>query len=107
MSLKVSLKALLVSYDEKYLPLSQVGIQFVQVGNDQQAMRYLAQLDDGLKLHGIRVIRFIRTRALSFSIMIIQDIVDTRPYNPDKPEALEAMLRKALLGSINRRVDKE
>jgi hypothetical protein len=71
--------------DEKYLPITQVGIQFVQIGDDRSATRYLQELDDGLsKRHKIR------------------DIVDTTPYNG----ALDGRsLLKILLGGINRRVD--
>ncbi|KAG8791068.1 hypothetical protein FRC12_010258 [Ceratobasidium sp. 428] len=66
--------------------LSQVGIQFIQVGNDSKATKALKELDDGInKAHKIR------------------DMVDTTPY---KGKALDgATVVKVLLGGINRRVD--
>jgi len=71
--------------DDKYLPITQVGIQFVQIGNDTSATEYLRQLDDGLSnKHKIR------------------DIVDTTPYTG--PVDGNSLL-KILLGGINRRVD--
>ncbi|KAF8834561.1 hypothetical protein BDN67DRAFT_975920 [Paxillus ammoniavirescens] len=73
--------------DRGNYPLSQVGIQFVQIGNDRGATEFLKELDDELSAsHGIR------------------DIVDTTPY---LDTALTAeMLIKILLGGINRRVDR-
>lgn len=74
--------------DRGNFPLSQIGIQFLQVGNDSEAKEALEELDDALSSqHGIR------------------DIVDTVLYsnlalNPD-------MILKALLGGINRRLDKQ
>ena len=68
------------------MPL-QIGIQFVQVGNDSEAKEALEELDDALSSqHSIR------------------DIVDTVPYqnlalNPET-------IIKALLGGINRRLDR-
>lgn len=64
--------------------LSQVGIQFLQVGDDDAATRFLTSLDDDLKRqHGIR------------------DMIDTTPSTKDK--SLNVV--KALLGAVNRRMD--
>lgn len=42
--------------DRVYAPVSQVGIQFVQIGNDEGATEFLELLDNGLKAqHGVRV----------------------------------------------------
>jgi hypothetical protein len=42
--------------DARNFPLSQLGIQFVQIGNDPSASEALAELDDGLAAaHGVRV----------------------------------------------------
>ncbi|KAF8638523.1 hypothetical protein AX17_002066 [Amanita inopinata Kibby_2008] len=73
--------------DAKYFPLTQVGIQFVQIGNDPYAEEYLKGLDNNLAAkHEIR------------------DMVDTAPYNG----YLDAeSLAKVLLGGINRRIDNE
>jgi len=42
--------------DARLFPLSQVGIQFVQIGQDEDAAEFLRELDDNLSsVHGIRV----------------------------------------------------
>lgn len=73
--------------DKGDYPLSQVGIQFFQVGNDREATKALQELDDELgDQHGIR------------------DMVDTVPYQGDlTPE----LIVKVLLGGINRRLDRK
>ncbi|KAG8680245.1 hypothetical protein FRC09_018375, partial [Ceratobasidium sp. 395] len=73
--------------DAGRFPLAQVGIQFIQVGDDRRARKALERLDEELgRMHDIR------------------DIVDTRPYTGSKltPDLLIAIL----LGGINKRVDK-
>ncbi|KDN35708.1 hypothetical protein RSAG8_11387, partial [Rhizoctonia solani AG-8 WAC10335] len=73
--------------DAGQFSLTQVGIQFIQVGDDKSASKALKELDGHLhEDHNVR------------------DIVDTRPFNGKKltAEALIAML----LGGINRRVDR-
>ncbi|KAG9094096.1 hypothetical protein FRC07_011358 [Ceratobasidium sp. 392] len=73
--------------DAGKFPLTQVGIQFIQVGNDVRASKALRDLDNNLSAkHNVR------------------DIVDTRPFTGQRltPE----LLIKMLLGGINRRVDK-
>ncbi|KAI0722380.1 hypothetical protein C8T65DRAFT_137640 [Cerioporus squamosus] len=70
---------------DNYL-LNQVGIQFVQIGNERNATEYLRQLDDDLAATGIR------------------DIVDTTPYIG---EVSSDMIIKILLGGINRREDRK
>ncbi|TFK43865.1 hypothetical protein BDQ12DRAFT_675689 [Crucibulum laeve] len=73
--------------DQMNAPLSQVGIQFVQIGNLPEATAYLQELDDALKgKYGMR------------------DIVDTTPYH-GKLDGDE--LVKALTGGINRRMDRK
>lgn len=73
--------------DRGNFPLTQIGVQFVQVGDDADAREALQELDDALQSqHSCR------------------DIVDTVPYsgmtlNPE-------LLVKALLGGINRRLDR-
>lgn len=75
--------------DEGKFPLSQVGIQFVQIGSDHQAAKALAELDDGLSAaHGVR------------------DIVDTFPYTAEGSQLTVDNLTKILLGGINRRQDR-
>ncbi|KZT71568.1 hypothetical protein DAEQUDRAFT_665888 [Daedalea quercina L-15889] len=74
--------------DAHNFPLTQVGIQFVQIGDSPDATEFLNELDNGLgEEYGIR------------------DIVDTTPYIGG---ALSAdLIIKILLGGINRRVDKK
>jgi hypothetical protein len=73
--------------DRGDFPLSQLGIQFVQIGNDPEARAALEELDDDLSgKYGVR------------------DIVDTTPYTSAGLDG--AVLIKILLGGINRRVDK-
>ncbi|KAK0552270.1 hypothetical protein OC846_002967 [Tilletia horrida] len=74
--------------DEGRWPLTQVGIQFIQVGNDPEATRALIELDDELsKVHKIR------------------DMVDTTSYEGMKLST--DLITKALLGGINRRLDRQ
>jgi uncharacterized protein YegL len=76
--------------DEGRFPLSQLGIQFVQVGNDAEATVFLRELDDALQnKHRIR------------------DIVDTTPSSDLQGSLSAEGLIKALLGGINRRVDRK
>nr|GAT46486.1 predicted protein [Mycena chlorophos] len=70
------------------LCLIQLGIQFVQIGNDPSATRALKELDDDLHRKAN-----------------IRDIVDTTPYAKLNPVTAEGLM-KVLLGGINRRIDK-
>ncbi|KAH9948796.1 hypothetical protein B0H21DRAFT_689433 [Amylocystis lapponica] len=73
--------------DAHNFPLSQVGIQFVQIGNNPEATAFLNELDNELsQAYGIR------------------DMVDTTPYTGGQLTA--DMIIKILLGGINRRVDR-
>ncbi|KAF9226894.1 hypothetical protein BS17DRAFT_776296 [Gyrodon lividus] len=81
-----SILALARRLDSGNYPLTQVGLQFVQIGNDEDATEFLRQLDDDVSnSHGVR------------------DMVDTTPYLGIAFTA--EMLIKILLGGINRRVD--
>ncbi|GAB1311439.1 hypothetical protein MFIFM68171_01649 [Madurella fahalii] len=69
---------------------SQVGIQFLQIGKDDDAARWLKTLDDSLReKHGVR------------------DIVDTRPW--DSPKVIDKpfkdRLSQILLGAVSRARD--
>ncbi|KAF7966810.1 hypothetical protein HWV62_36979 [Athelia sp. TMB] len=71
-------------------PVSQLGVQFVQVGSDLNAQKYLKGLDDTLSLkHDVR------------------DIVDTTPYAPENGQLTAEMLLKIAMGGINRRLDRD
>ncbi|QRV92261.1 von willebrand factor type A domain protein [Ceratobasidium sp. AG-Ba] len=73
--------------DEGKYPLAQVGIQFIQVGDDSWASKALKDLDNHLG-----------------TMNSVRDIVDTRPYTGQQLTA--ERLITMLLGGINRRVDK-
>jgi len=76
--------------DANNFPLSQLGIQFVQVGDEQSATKFLRNMDDALQhIHKIR------------------DIVDTTASSELRGTLSGEGLIKALLGGINRRVDKK
>ncbi|KNZ75291.1 hypothetical protein J132_03589 [Termitomyces sp. J132] len=71
--------------DNHHAKPDQIGIQFVQIGNDSTATEYLEMLDDTLTSNaGIR------------------DMVDTTTAKP----GVKLDLIKVLLGSVNRRVDR-
>jgi len=73
--------------DKGNFPLTQVGIQFVQIGSIRSATEYLKTLDDDLQ----------NTRG-------VRDIVDCTPYTGGPITG--DLLTKILLGGINRRVDR-
>ncbi|KAJ7853163.1 hypothetical protein B0H14DRAFT_2354498, partial [Mycena olivaceomarginata] len=73
--------------DLRNLSLTQIGIQFVQIGNDPGATRALQELDDDL------------AKDKNF-----RDIVDTTPYSMLNPLTSDGLI-KVLLGGINRRYD--
>ncbi|KAI0080872.1 hypothetical protein K474DRAFT_1657379 [Panus rudis PR-1116 ss-1] len=72
--------------DAKHFPLGQLGVQFVQIGDDPEATTFLGELDDELRLE-----------------YKIRDMVDTTPYTGRS--LTSDMLIKVLLGGINRLVD--
>ncbi|THH14298.1 hypothetical protein EW146_g6008 [Bondarzewia mesenterica] len=81
------IKNLAQRLDQGNFSLTQVGIQFLQIGTDAQATKFLKSLDDDLQ-----------------KVYHIRDIVDCTPYIG----TLTAdMITKILLGGINRRIDVE
>ncbi|KAL2822318.1 hypothetical protein BDW59DRAFT_149473 [Aspergillus cavernicola] len=71
----------------------QVGIQFFQVGDDEQARAFLVTLDDDL------------TKRRSYDG--IRDIVDTVPWKGERGRVLNAEgILKCVLGAVNKRYDK-
>ncbi|KAG0150750.1 hypothetical protein CROQUDRAFT_37818 [Cronartium quercuum f. sp. fusiforme G11] len=69
--------------DEAHFSLNQIGLQFVQVGKNDQRRKALKRLDDDLQsVYGLK-----------------RDIVDTTNYTG---ELSERFVLKALLGGINR-----
>jgi len=75
--------------DRLNAPLHQLGVQFLQIGTDAAATAALRELDDALAaIHDVR------------------DIVDTTPYADDAGGISGDVLLKALLGGVNRRLDR-
>jgi len=76
---------------QKYnFPTDQVGIQFLQVGHDEEATRFLEELDRGIKIQQGEKLR---------------DIVDT--VKSDGQDLTGPLLIKALTGGINRLQDRQ
>ncbi|KAL5346054.1 hypothetical protein ACLOAV_009085 [Pseudogymnoascus australis] len=75
--------------DDMNAPLTQIGIQFLQVGDDNDAAKWLKSLDDDLEdNHDVR------------------DYVDTRSFDdPQNSKDFTANLRQILLGAIDRDID--
>lgn len=74
-------------------PAWQVGIQFFQVGNEEDARTHLKMLDDGL-------------RAFTGDEQL-RDMVDTVAYQGDNGGSLTATgVLKVVLGAVNRRLDR-
>lgn len=70
-----------------------MGIQFFQIGDDEDARRHLQELDDGLAA---------RTRDDR-----LRDIVDTVPWKGGPYRALSSeYILKIVLGAIHRKYDK-
>jgi len=74
--------------DQTGVPINHFGIQFAQIGDDEDATEALKELDEGIaEAHGIR------------------DMVDTTPCNPNDSHFTTATVIKILLGAINERFD--
>lgn len=80
--------------DKLDAPAWQVGVQFFQVGRDEEAKKHLKQLDDELaEIAGDDEMR---------------DIVDTVPFKGDEGTALTGDgILKVVLGAVNRRLDRK
>ncbi|KAG8949731.1 hypothetical protein FRC04_008271 [Tulasnella sp. 424] len=85
--LKPVILKLMKMLDGRKAPLNQLGIQFVQVGKDENAQAFLNKLDN--QLSGSRT----------------RDIVDTFPYDKLNGDIDAEHLVKMLLGSITKRID--
>ena len=71
----------------------QVGIQFFQIGDDQNVQRYLQELDDDLG-------KWCRDEKL-------RDIVDTLPWKGKRGTSLDADgILKCVLGAVNKKLDR-
>jgi uncharacterized protein YegL len=80
--------------DKLEAPAWQIGIQFFQVGRDEQAKRHLKQLDDDLaEISGDDELR---------------DIIDTVPFTGVEGTRLNGDgILKVVLGAVNRRLDRK
>ncbi|TFY83838.1 hypothetical protein EWM64_g161 [Hericium alpestre] len=74
--------------DMANVPARQLGIQFVQIGDDPGATEALNQLDDGLA-----------------SMSGLRDMVDTTTFNPNDPLFRTESLVKILLGAVDNALD--
>lgn len=78
--------------DKLEAPMSQVGIQFFQVGNEPEAREALQDLDDGLVHQGVR------------------DMVDTATFDATDPSRNKVLtadgILKVVLGAVVRRLDR-
>ncbi|KAJ5161913.1 hypothetical protein N7492_007305 [Penicillium capsulatum] len=71
----------------------QIGIQFFQIGDDENVRRYLQELDDDLG-------KWFRDEQL-------RDIVDTVPWRGQRGSSLDADgILKCVLGSVNKKYDR-
>jgi hypothetical protein len=102
-------------------PLEQVGIQFLQVGDDQEAAKWLRSLDDELEAeYGIRDVSLTLNRLINMfdslpvllyliilNAHIIEQYVDTRTFRELNLSAEDFVenLREILLGAIDREID--
>jgi len=74
--------------DAKNVPLRQLGIQFVQIGDDPDAAMALKELDEQLgPANGVR------------------DMVDTTPYSVAEPSLRADVIVKIVLGALNSTLD--
>lgn len=84
------------------------GIEFVQIGDDEEAADALRELDDDLAaMHGIRV-RNPHLQPLAYDgaqCTISQDMVDTTPYSSENTNFTMEMMLKILLGGVDKQFD--
>ncbi|KAI0057835.1 hypothetical protein BV25DRAFT_1345551 [Artomyces pyxidatus] len=74
--------------DNNGVPVRQLGIQFVQIGDDKEASAALKELDDDLAgQHAVR------------------DMVDTTLFDPNEPRLRTEVLLKVMVGAIDSIVD--
>jgi hypothetical protein len=91
--------------DQSGVPIHQLGVQFAQIGDDEDATEALRELDDDLSdAYGIRV-SSSRTPLWWGNLCYAQDMVDTTLYNPSDDQFTTTTLIKILLGAINEDLD--
>jgi hypothetical protein len=92
--------------DVRNVPLRQLGIQFVQIGDDADAAEALKELDDQLGPdHGVRVSNRTSLYLDNIDCIIYQDMVDTTPFSQAEPSLRADLIIKVVLGAINDSLD--
>ena len=82
--------------------LNRLGIQFAQIGDDEDATEALKELDDEIAgVYGVRVRRCLCFDILQTQHRDDQDMVDTTPYNPNDARFTMNTMTKILLGAIS------
>ena len=92
-------------------PAWQVGIQFFQIGQDEQARRHLKRLDDELDAlasqgKGGRASGTAAAAAAASSTEVLRDMVDTVPYADGNKTITAEGILKVVLGAVHRRYDR-
>ena len=90
-----TIKSFAVALDQMDPPAPghQVGIQFFQMGDDVNVMKYLQELDDNL--------------GRSSQDEKFRDIVDTVPWKGDGYKLDDKVIWKVVLGAVNKRYDRQ
>ena len=93
--------------DRQRVPLDRFGIQFVQIGTDEEAARALQVLDDELSdRYKIRVGISFRGFSDTLYSPTLQDIVDTTPFDPNSQALFNTdYMLKILIGSLDKELD--
>lgn len=96
--------------DELKAHPTQVGIQFLQIGTDETAAKWLHELDNSLKKkHNVRDVGWSYTLGVELPELTraASQMVDTRPWNNPKEvnKSLRDRLSQILLGAISRAKD--
>lgn len=100
--------------DKMEAPTAYIGIQFLQIGDDAPATKFLNDLDNELVNQDppIRDVSFMAPLPLlvgiPLTIVFSAQIVDTTPFKVslDPSSFGELLVKKALLGAVTRKLDK-
>lgn len=95
--------------DKVDAPKSQIGLQFVQIGESNDVWERLKELDDKIfKENGTRSANFSASNPEGrLTIVNSRDIVDARQYNPSAPNNDDLVLRQIMLGANHKSYDEE
>ena len=93
--------------DRHHVKHDMFGIQFVQVGTDPAASELLHKLDDHLvSRYKIRVYLLHSLHVCDDRSSLLQDIVDSTPYDPRQGAFDTEYMLKILLGGLQQEVDR-